>query len=934
MEKRSLLQWPCVFGFVLCVCQASVGQQLYVPPDLYQDAPHETIGFWKELGQSRDTEGDTITSLRYYSKGAFPKIWMHDRSRVSFTMVRRNIAGLDTLHRMDMQPTGANAAFVDPVGVQVKGHYQNHYHAHCPQGITYVPGYERVVYPDIWPDIDLHFYSGSAGQKLAIVCKPGAQPEDVRLRFTGQDSLLVTLWGFLRLYYDERFIELPYAVAYQVDSLDNITPLGWSATFEPGEDEGIVKFNFGAFDTDKSLIFLVGPLPMQGGGTPQGLDWSTMVGTAYGFGSGDFFTAAARDGGDGIYVTGNTVDALYPPNTGVVFHAGSWDIIYGKFKHAPGVPAEDAALQWMTFFGGSVNDKARAIHYSNDDHLYIGGWTNSPDMAIIPVNDPQDGTYYQDWLKGSHDAVIVKCLPTNGEVLRTAYFGGEGIDMVTAITEDVVGSIFIGGVTTSTVGAYGDDCAPPAVGFPLCQTQAQSYIQVENAGGEDVFIARLDDQFRLRWSTFYGGAGDDHLLDADYLYVNPGVTPPMDRVGFVGTTTGSVPFGEGGTFQLAGNGQENGFIVTFLPDGELEWGTNLHGVMRLEAIAAFQDRFIVTGVTDHEPDIQNTCSAVAGELSICDPGNGAYQDDVVEGHDQYFAEFAIPDGTLLWSTCLGGLGDAGAVYDIPESGANLYLYWNYQPVMPPMKFSDLAVDAAGNLYGMGLLGYDWSFVNDHYPTQYAEGMYNQAWTPNTGDFQTDITLAWFSPQRGLLWSTLFGGGFEHVDTDVDYQYQHSGSDFGHSLLLYPGAHLYCVGSTGGVQFPSACPYPGTSWCEDPFEFIGGNGLDPFQAFVSRFILEDLNVGMGPFVHAGQEGTMLIFPNPSTDQLRVLFSGDLSNGLGLEAHVLDLHGKLVHRGRLQQPEGLLHVGHLTPGVYTLRLFATDGTPLSLARFAKH
>ncbi|MFA4851618.1 MAG: hypothetical protein WC599_03780 [Bacteroidales bacterium] len=37
--------------------------------------------------------------------------------------------------------------------------YLNYYLGHCPQGVTDVKGYYRVVYPNVYPKIDMHCYS-------------------------------------------------------------------------------------------------------------------------------------------------------------------------------------------------------------------------------------------------------------------------------------------------------------------------------------------------------------------------------------------------------------------------------------------------------------------------------------------------------------------------------------------------------------------------------------------------------------------------------------------------------------------------------------------------------------------------------------------------------------------------------------------------------
>ena len=86
-----------------------------------------------------------------------------------------------------------------------------------PDGSTYVEGFSRVIYKDVWPHIDVHFYGGGLGAKVAFVIRPGGVPETIQLAFVGQDSLGLDVLGALKLYSQGKWIELREAQAYQVD---------------------------------------------------------------------------------------------------------------------------------------------------------------------------------------------------------------------------------------------------------------------------------------------------------------------------------------------------------------------------------------------------------------------------------------------------------------------------------------------------------------------------------------------------------------------------------------------------------------------------------------------------------------------------------------------------------------------------------------------
>jgi hypothetical protein len=602
-----------------------------------------------------------------------------------------------------MVPVGTEARESEPVSAILKNVTYSYYLPHCPQGIS-VPGYNRIIYENMYDGIDFHYYGASAGQKLAIVCRPGSDPTKIKLQFTGQDSLGLDVNGFLKLHSDGKYLTLPYALAYQVDGGGTPEILGWGATYNADNDAGTIGFYYDSYDTSKPLILLIGSLPAGvGGGEDPQPSWSTLLGTGNGTGSSEFISAGDADNEGNLYVAGNTRDQAFPISTGLTLHAGNDDVIYGKFNYAPGNAGEDARVSYLVFFGGTGNDKATILHCSRsaeDDVMYIAGWTNSLRFPVLPFINPNDGGFRQENRKGANDGFVIKANLVNGEVERSTYFGGEGTEMVTAVAEDHEGNMYFGGATTSATGVFGSDCSSPGTGFPLCSVEIADYQQTENAGGTDGFIFRLDQGFRLTWSTFYGGIGDDHIYDATYMPSPDLPSGPTDRIAFVGSSTNSVPFGTSGAFQILANSSENGFICTFDSDGRHQWGTMIHGLMRLEAVISAKTNLIVMGYTDERAMTELTCDEVLNGIPICTLGT-AYSDATIQHRDAFFAEFVMPSGTLEWSTVYGDLGWMGAEFLDENGGADNYLIEQQHP-FPIYRFSDLEADALGNLFAMGL----------------------------------------------------------------------------------------------------------------------------------------------------------------------------------------------------------------------------------------
>ena len=63
---------------------------------------------------------------------------------------------------------------------------------------TGIPTYSRLIYPDLWPGIDLVYYGTVDRLKYEFIVHPGADPSDVRLAYRGAESVIIDEAGRLR----------------------------------------------------------------------------------------------------------------------------------------------------------------------------------------------------------------------------------------------------------------------------------------------------------------------------------------------------------------------------------------------------------------------------------------------------------------------------------------------------------------------------------------------------------------------------------------------------------------------------------------------------------------------------------------------------------------------------------------------------------------
>ena len=64
-------------------------------------------------------------------------------------------------------------------------------------GITQVEGYNRLFTPNIYPNIDLHYYSNTFGLKMYFVVKPNTDGNNIVLNIAGANNATVKELIFL-----------------------------------------------------------------------------------------------------------------------------------------------------------------------------------------------------------------------------------------------------------------------------------------------------------------------------------------------------------------------------------------------------------------------------------------------------------------------------------------------------------------------------------------------------------------------------------------------------------------------------------------------------------------------------------------------------------------------------------------------------------------
>ena len=425
------------------------------------------------------------------------------------------------------------------------------------------------------------------------------------------------------------------------------------------------------------------------------LTWNTFLGqnngTDYGFG-------VVVDESGNIYVTGISNAAWGTP---VRNYTGAADAFVAKLDAS-------GNLMWNTFLGGSVsNDYGEEIFVDGSGNIYVTGLTD------VSFGSGTWGSPVRPFM-GQGDAFVAK-LDSSGNLIWNTFLGSSVFDWGKGLLVTRNGSIYVTGFSDA---AWGSPIVRPFTAI------------------EDAFIAKLDADGNLTWTSFFGGNGTDQ---------GSGITTAQNGnlvvAGFSTATVGSATWGNP-VRNYSGGGDS--FVASVDTNGNLSWNTFLGGngyEYGTEAAVDPTGKIYVTGISN------------------------AFWGNPIRGYTAAIDAFAAAldsNGNLMWNTFLGGNGgDEGYGIDVDGKG-NVYVAgystaaWG-DPVRPYTAFDDgfeASLDPGGNLVSNSFLGgsgfdYGYGLDVDEKGNTYVTGSSTAAWGTPVSDYTppTDafVTLLDFPP---------------------------------------------------------------------------------------------------------------------------------------------------------------------------------------------
>jgi gliding motility-associated-like protein len=419
--------------------------------------------------------------------------------------------------------------------------------------------YQAVTLQDVYPNVDVRYYTYNGFLKYDIVARPGADIKKIALRYNGAQKLQVK--------------NKELVVSTSVGDLRESYPYTYQSSMKEKREinckyvvkDNVVRFDVKDYDPNATLII------------DPAFRWCSFAGsTANNWG----FTATYDDQGNfyggGIVFSGNT----WPVNTGAfqtTFQGGNGPlpVDIGIIK----LSADGTTRMYATYIGGSGNEQPHSLIVDPQGNLVIAGRTSSPltGAGAYPVTGGAAGII---GTCGGYDIIVTKLNANGSGLIGSKRIGGTGNDGVnikegrtgrssleqnygddgrSEVILDGGGNIYVASCTQS-------NSATAADRFPVT---AGAFQQNFAGGNQDAVVLKFSPDVSTRiFSSYLGGSGNDaayvlSLAPNGDIYVGGGT-----ERGTSGTSTDTDFFGShAGTVGPAHNGAIDGFVAQISNNG-------------------------------------------------------------------------------------------------------------------------------------------------------------------------------------------------------------------------------------------------------------------------------------------------------------------------------------------------------------------------------
>jgi hypothetical protein len=350
---------------------------------------------------------------------------------------------------------------------------------------------------------------------------------------------------------------------------------------------------------------------------------------------------------------------------------------------------------WSQYLIGDSIDYGTDVAVDNQDNIIIVGTTFSTDFPIKSSMIKNNSL--------GNDIFIAK-FSSSGMKMWCTLLGGIASEAgITSLAIDSQDNLIVVGLTDSA-------------DFQIIDAEYASF-----NGEVDTFIAKINENGSLIWSTYLGGSaleggeGNLYLYTPEHSIRNDVIVDSKDDI-IVSSVTESTDFPTLEAYQANHGGGRDIFLSKFNSTGSPLWSTYLGGN---------NTEYGASLTVDHNDQI----IVAGGTSSINFPTLEAYQANYNGGIDSFLSKFSTT-GELLWSTFLGGKRED--------------------------RDLSVAADIENSIYVTGFT------KSDDYIT--TEGAFEDTFSGGSELGDTFVTK--FSASGHLVWSTFIGGENNEAGTEI------------------------------------------------------------------------------------------------------------------------------------------------------------------------
>lgn len=400
-----------------------------------------------------------------------------------------------------------------------------------------IPLYGKIRSRDVYPGVDVVYLTVNGRLRHDYVVSPGADPNRIRFRIEGAESVALTEDGDLRVRTQAGSLAYQRPFVYQQDEFGRSQIAGGYRIHD-----GVVSFTLGEYDP--SLPLVIDPTitelhTIQGAGNDRGL------------------------GVEEIRVEGERRVVITGPTNSPDFPGEALGLRNSSDGFLTLIDPDTGEITVSVIFGGIFDETPRDLVAVAGNILVLGD-TNSPDFPFQPFG-----------INGPADAFLLR-FNNSGELQQGLNIGGNGVDLGIGLEFDAVGNVFWALLTT---------------GSTDLETPLAAYQRTLRGQADCSLIAFYQLDLRVKNAAYFGGSGRENCrglaVDAVGRPSFAGDTNSLDLHVTSNAYQGSYGGGSSDAFAvrfnanltdvdfstyLGGEAMELTFDHEVGPNGELVWG--------------------------------------------------------------------------------------------------------------------------------------------------------------------------------------------------------------------------------------------------------------------------------------------------------------------------------------------------------------------------